>query len=44
MPVFWLPAFDDVERVLGPRLQAGDLVLVMGAGDVRALGERLATG
>jgi UDP-N-acetylmuramate--alanine ligase len=44
MPVFWLPAFDDVERVLAPRLRAGDLVLVMGAGDVRVLGERLAAG
>ncbi len=44
MPVFWLPAFADVERVLAPRLRAGDLVLVMGAGDVRTLGERLAAG
>ncbi len=42
MPVFWLPAFADVERVLGPRLRSGDLVLAMGAGDVRTLGTRLA--
>ncbi|MCW2999524.1 MAG: UDP-N-acetylmuramate--L-alanine ligase [Solirubrobacterales bacterium] len=42
MPVFWLPRFQDVEQVLVPRLRAGDLVLVMGAGDVRTLGERLA--
>ena len=43
-PVYWLPKFADAERVLGPRLLAGDLVLVMGAGDVRTLGERLAAG
>ncbi len=42
MDVRWLPRFDDVQRVLGPGLRAGDLVLVMGAGDVRVLGERLA--
>jgi UDP-N-acetylmuramate--alanine ligase len=41
MPVLWLPGFEDVERVLVPCLREGDLVLVMGAGDVRALGERL---
>lgn len=42
MPVLWLPAFADVERVLGPQLRDGDLVLVMGAGDVHRLGARLA--
>jgi UDP-N-acetylmuramate--alanine ligase len=42
MPVLWLPTFADVERILAPRLREGDLVLVMGAGDVRAVGERLA--
>ncbi|WP_354701832.1 UDP-N-acetylmuramate--L-alanine ligase [Paraconexibacter sp. AEG42_29] len=44
MPVFWLPAFDDVERALAPLLRDGDLVLVMGAGDVNRLGARLAAG
>jgi UDP-N-acetylmuramate--alanine ligase len=40
-PVFWLPTFDDARAVLQPRLGAGDLVLVMGAGDVDALGRSL---
>jgi UDP-N-acetylmuramate--alanine ligase len=40
-PVFWLPTFDDARTVLTPRLQADDLVLVMGAGDVDALGRAL---
>jgi UDP-N-acetylmuramate--alanine ligase len=40
-PVFWLPTFDDARAVLTPRLQAGDLVLAMGAGDVDALGRAL---
>jgi UDP-N-acetylmuramate--alanine ligase len=40
--VLWLPAFDDAERVLLDLLAAGDLCLVLGAGDVRTLGERLA--
>ena len=39
--VLWLPAFDDAERVLRARLREGDLLLVLGAGDVRSLGERL---
>jgi UDP-N-acetylmuramate--alanine ligase len=44
MPVLWLPSFADVERVLAPQLRDGDLVLVMGAGDVNVLGARLAAG
>jgi UDP-N-acetylmuramate--alanine ligase len=40
-PVLWLPGFDDAERVLGGILRDGDLVLVLGAGDVDALGRRL---
>ncbi|MCW3002497.1 MAG: UDP-N-acetylmuramate--L-alanine ligase [Conexibacter sp.] len=40
-PVFWLPALEDAERVLTPRLRAGDLVLVLGAGDVDRLGRAL---
>jgi UDP-N-acetylmuramate--alanine ligase len=39
--VLWLPTFDDAERVLGGMLREGDLVLVLGAGDVDALGRRL---
>ena len=40
--VLWLPGFDAAEQVLRARLRAGDVLLVMGAGDVRQLGERLA--
>ena len=42
--VLWLPGFDAAERVLRARLRAGDACLVMGAGDVRQLGERLVAG
>jgi UDP-N-acetylmuramate--alanine ligase len=40
-PVFWLPTLQIAEAVLAPRLRPGDLVLVMGAGDVDALGRAL---
>ena len=39
--VLWLRDFATAERVLRPRLRAGDLCLVMGAGDVHVLGRRL---
>ena len=39
--VLWLPAFADAEAVLRDRLRADDVLLVLGAGDIRALGERL---
>jgi UDP-N-acetylmuramate--alanine ligase len=39
--VHWLPTFDAAERVLRAELRAGDLCLVLGAGDVDALGRRL---
>jgi UDP-N-acetylmuramate--alanine ligase len=39
--VLWLPDFDTAERALRPRLRAGDVCLVLGAGDVDALGRRL---
>ncbi len=39
--VLWLPRFDDAEAVLRGRLRDGDVLLVLGAGDVRTLGERL---
>ena len=40
-PVLWLPHFDDAEAVLRAELRPSDLCLVIGAGDVRVLGERL---
>ncbi len=40
--VFWLPTFADAEPVLRRELRAGDLCLVMGAGDVDELARRLA--
>jgi UDP-N-acetylmuramate--alanine ligase len=43
-PVYWLPTFADAEPVLGDLLGEGDLCLVMGAGDVDALGRRLVGG
>jgi UDP-N-acetylmuramate--alanine ligase len=39
--VLWLPGFDDAERVLRAELRDGDLLLVLGAGDVDDLGRRL---
>jgi UDP-N-acetylmuramate--alanine ligase len=41
--VYWLPSFDEALAVLRSRLRPGDLVLVMGAGDVDALGRALVT-
>jgi UDP-N-acetylmuramate--alanine ligase len=40
-PVYWLPTFADAEPVLEGLLRADDLCLLMGAGDVDALGRRL---
>ncbi|HEV2974088.1 MAG TPA: UDP-N-acetylmuramate--L-alanine ligase [Solirubrobacteraceae bacterium] len=40
-PVYWLPRFADAEPVLREMLGAGDLCVVMGAGDVDALARRL---
>jgi UDP-N-acetylmuramate--alanine ligase len=40
-PVLWLPTFEDAERELLELLDAGDLCVVMGAGDVDALARRL---
>jgi UDP-N-acetylmuramate--alanine ligase len=39
--VYWLPTFADAERVLGELPGAGDVCVVMGAGDVDALARRL---
>ncbi len=41
LPVHWLPTFADAEPVLRGLLGEGDLCVVMGAGDVDALGRRL---
>jgi UDP-N-acetylmuramate--alanine ligase len=41
MPVYWLPAFADAEPVLRELLDAGDVCVVMGAGDVDLLARRL---
>ena len=40
-PVLWLPSFEQAERELLELLKAGDLCVVMGAGDVDALARRL---
>jgi UDP-N-acetylmuramate--alanine ligase len=40
-PVLWLPSFDVAQRVLGERLEDGDLCVVMGAGDIDMLARRL---
>jgi UDP-N-acetylmuramate--alanine ligase len=40
--VAWLPQFDEAERFLNAELRAGDLLLTLGAGNVDALGRRLA--
>jgi UDP-N-acetylmuramate--alanine ligase len=41
--VLWLPGFDAAEAALEHLLRDGDVCLVMGAGDVDALGRRLAS-
>jgi UDP-N-acetylmuramate--alanine ligase len=40
-PVYWLPTFAEAEPVLRDLAAAGDIVLVLGAGDVDELGRRL---
>jgi UDP-N-acetylmuramate--alanine ligase len=39
--VCWLPGFDDAERFLRAELCEGDVCVMLGAGDVDALGRRL---
>ena len=39
--VYWLPTFDDAQPVLERLAGEGDLLLVLGAGDVDGLGHRL---
>jgi UDP-N-acetylmuramate--alanine ligase len=43
-PVYWLPTFADAERALRGVLRAGDLCMIMGAGDIDALGRSLVAG
>ncbi|HEX8120943.1 MAG TPA: Mur ligase domain-containing protein [Solirubrobacteraceae bacterium] len=40
-PVLWLPDFDAAERALRDELRDGDVLLVLGAGNVDELGRRL---
>jgi UDP-N-acetylmuramate--alanine ligase len=42
--VGWAVDFDAAQRLLGATLRAGDVCLVLGAGDVDALGRRIAAG
>jgi UDP-N-acetylmuramate--alanine ligase len=42
-PVHWLPTFADAEPVLRALLRDGDLCLVLGAGNIDALGRSLTT-
>ncbi len=39
-PVAWAPDFEAAERLLGATLREGDVCLVLGAGDIDALGRR----
>jgi UDP-N-acetylmuramate--alanine ligase len=40
-PVAWMPSFEQARRYLAASLRAGDLCLMMGAGDIDALGRSL---
>jgi UDP-N-acetylmuramate--alanine ligase len=40
-PVYWLPTFADARPVLAGLLEQGDLCVLMGAGDIQALGAGL---
>jgi UDP-N-acetylmuramate--alanine ligase len=40
-PVYWLRSFEDAEPVLRGMLRKGDLCMIMGAGDIDALGRSL---
>jgi UDP-N-acetylmuramate--alanine ligase len=42
--VYWLPGFKEAQRVLANILTAGDVCVVMGAGDINQLGARLLDG
>ena len=40
-PVHWMPGMEDAQRLLRAELQAGDVLLTLGAGDVDRLAEEL---
>ena len=40
----WLPTIESAQQALAPRLRDGDLVLVLGAGDIDRLGRALVAG
>jgi UDP-N-acetylmuramate--alanine ligase len=40
-PVWWLPRFDDAERMLSGELRDGDVLLTLGAGDVDRIARSL---
>jgi UDP-N-acetylmuramate--alanine ligase len=40
-PVAWMPGFDEARAFLGATLRDGDLCLLMGAGNIDALGRSL---
>jgi UDP-N-acetylmuramate--alanine ligase len=40
-PVWWLPDADQAARALGPRLQEGDMLITIGAGDIFRLADAL---
>jgi UDP-N-acetylmuramate--alanine ligase len=42
--VWWLPTAELAAQALGPRLQEGDLLITIGAGDIHRLAEALADG
>jgi UDP-N-acetylmuramate--alanine ligase len=43
-PVAWVPSFEDAQRWLDAVVREGDLVLMMGAGNIDALGRSLVKG
>jgi UDP-N-acetylmuramate--alanine ligase len=43
-PVYWTPRHEDAERLLGPLLREGDVLLTLGAGDVDRVARALVAG
>jgi len=43
-PVYWLPGFEEAERVLASMLAKGDVCVLMGAGDIDRLARGLSGG
>ena len=40
-PSEFIPTFEEIEKIILPKLEAGDLFITMGAGDVYKIGDRL---